>query len=151
MVCWFAPLRKTTDGEQKMKGIVEIVEPKLSKKGDKYLLATVAGKKYGVWDTALFGIIQMGEVIEFTASQKGDYSNITSAKPSDLSDEPVVTEQVSPTKPRENVMRKMNALNNSVQLMRLMQDAGVLQKELATPTEAKRLANDFLDWMNAEE
>ncbi len=54
-------------------------------------------------------------------------------------------------KNKETTMIRMSALKNAVELMSLMQGAGVLQKEQATLHEAKIIAEQFVGWINSEE
>ena len=130
-----------------VEGKIQKVYKNLTKEGTSYLIIEVDNMKYGVWDKKLFGLCTEGQNITFTYQQKGDYKNILNIEGS----ETVNNQPKNLIKPREQVMYKLNALNNSTNLMRVMCDLQILQKEQATPSEVIKLANIFLNWILNDE
>ena len=64
-----------------MKGIVDKIEEKHAKNGQKYLLLSIDGQNYSLWDGKTFDRVHEGERIEYKWKASGDYRNITDIEP----------------------------------------------------------------------
>ena len=60
-----------------MKGRIERLEEKNARNGRKYLLITVGGQNYSLWDGKAFDGLREGDLIEYEWKTAGDYRNIT--------------------------------------------------------------------------
>ncbi len=65
-----------------MKGRIEKVEEKHAKNGQKYLLLSIDGENYSLWDGKAFDRVSEGELVEYKWKASGDYRNITEIEPS---------------------------------------------------------------------
>lgn len=119
-------------------------------KADKrWLTVTINGQMYGIWDSKLWEKCPQGAIISFEFETKGQYRNITGIVQEGDQQLNNYAKQ-NKTQPRETTMIRMSALKNAVELMSVMQGAGVLQKEEATMSNAIQKANTFVDWILAE-
>lgn len=127
-----------------MRGVIEQIYDNTSKDGKPYKVIVINGERYGVWDTKLFPVCIIGSVVEFQITQKGEYKNITEMQ---------IAGDMPPQKikPRETTMIKMNALNNSVNLLKIMSDLKILVPQEATPERAMQIADRFISYIGGEE
>ena len=66
-----------------MKGRIEGIEEKQAKNGRTYLLLSIDGQNYSLWDGKLFETVREGDLVEYKWKQSGDYRNITEIAPAD--------------------------------------------------------------------
>ena len=130
-----------------VEGKIQKVYKNLTKEGTSYLIIEVDNMKYGVWDKKLFGLCTEGQNITFTYQQKGDYKNILNIEGS----ETVNNQPKNLIKPREITMQKMNALNNSVNLLKIMAENDLLQKEEISVERVFMLADRFMAYITQED
>lgn len=64
-----------------MKGRIEGIEEKHTKNGRTYLLLSIDGQNYSLWDGKLFEGLREGDLVEYKWKQSGDYRNITEIEP----------------------------------------------------------------------
>ena len=101
-------------------GIIEKVEENMAKNGTKYLVLSIDGNKYGVWDNKLFDVCGAGHYVTGEYEQKGQYKNIVKIERISESDVPQGTP--APVENREERMVRMNAINNSTQMLICLKD-----------------------------
>ena len=64
-----------------MKGRIERIEEKHARNGQTYLLLSIDGQNYSLWDGKAFDGVREGDLVEYKWKQSGDYRNITDIAP----------------------------------------------------------------------
>ena len=60
-----------------MKGRIERIEEKHARNGQTYLLLSIEGQNYSLWDGKAFDGVHEGDLVEYKWKQSGYYRNIT--------------------------------------------------------------------------
>ncbi len=108
------------------KGVIEQKEEREAKNGSKYLTLVIGGDQYSVWAGKLFNQCEVGNIVNFEFETKDKFKNIT-AIVADGQQELPPGNSVRPTENNKEVsMRRMNALNNTIPMMTILNGAGHL-------------------------
>lgn len=132
--------------------------------GKKYVSVVISGVKYNCFDQNIWDKLTQGADFEGEYEEKNGWKNIVSVGtgPKPVQElrfgvrQPQQSYQPKPfSAEKEKTMRRMNALNNSVSLLKTLQDMGVKldtepDKIEQTLQLVKSIAKDMLTWINEE-
>ena len=145
-----------------MKAKIEKIEEKTTTKGNNYVVVTLAGRKYSVFNPSdCVNIIGWGEgsLVEYETEKKDKYENIKSIKAFDIVSKPdKQEEQEIPREPRDKnywenknkcIIRE-NSLTQANQMLSTLQ-AGNRLKDLTNEQVREllfKVAEQCEDWVN---
>ncbi|MEM3389710.1 MAG: hypothetical protein QW491_09910 [Thermoproteota archaeon] len=66
--------KRAEEGEAK--GIVEGIEQKKTRKGEEYLLITIGGERYSLWNKDYFDQLNEGDLVAYKWRESGDFKKI---------------------------------------------------------------------------
>jgi len=71
------PVRARIERVRTMLGKIDRMRELRTKNGQKYLVLSIDGKNYSLWDDRHFGRLAEGDVVAYQWKQSGDYRHIT--------------------------------------------------------------------------
>lgn len=86
-------------------GIVEGIEQKKTRKGEQYLLVTINGERYSLWDEDYFDQFREGDLVAYKWRESGDFKKIVEIER--------ITDELER---RERTLTRMGCLKYAVEL-----------------------------------